>query len=825
MKRSQASGRRLARDGSSGVSHRSTGARPRPPGGGRVTGIDLAAKYRALFDHMVSGFALCRVIFDGERPVDYVYEQANPAFESHTGLKPQDVLGRRVTEVLPGIVDDPTDWIAIFGDVAKTGTPARFEQYAVPLERWYDVSAYRPEPGYFALLFTDVTPRKRSELELSQALEELRTAHAEATRLASVAEAALVQARGSERVYRAIGESINYGVWVCTPDGRNVYASESFLKLVGMTQEQCSDFGWGDVLHPDDAERTIAAWKQCVATCGTWDIEHRYRGVDGGWHHILARGVPVKDERGEVVCWAGINLDITHLKQAEAALSQARNQAEAERNRLEAVMEALPVGVAILDAQGGHLSANHAFAEIWGKSGAGTRSVEDYAAFKAWWADNGQPVAPAEWASARAVREGETVVGQLIEIERADGARRFVHNSAAPIADAAGTTTGCAVAIMDITTRRQAEEALREADRRKNEFLAMLSHELRNPLAPIRSALYVLEHGMPGGAEARSAQAVIGRQVAHLAHIVDDLLDVTRISRNKIELRRERLDLHEVIAGAVEDYRILLADKGVRFEVDLASAPLWVNVDRTRIAQVVGNLLQNALKFTPSGGRVRLSAGIAAGAAEVRVADTGMGIATEILPHLFQPFMQVDTSVDRRAGGLGLGLALVKGLTQLHGGEVSVGSEGVGKGAEFVVRLPLEAGDAGALHVRPSTKGRTPHRVLVIEDNEDAAAMLQAALQFGGHTVAVAHSGPEGLERARAFRPEVVLCDIGLPGVDGYAVARALRADPALSQARLIALTGYALPRDLELASEAGFDHHLSKPPDFDALDELVGRP
>jgi PAS domain S-box-containing protein len=822
MKRPRASGRRSPANSHPGVPR--ANARPRDARAARVTPIDLAAKYRALFDHMVSGFALCRVLFEGERPVDYVYEQVNPAFEAHTGLSSRTVVGRRVTEVVPGVVDDPTDWIALFGAVATTGVPVRLEQYAVPLRRWYEVAAYRPEPGYFALVFDDVSARKMSELELAKVLEHLREAHAEATRLAGVAQASLVQARESERVYRAIGESIDYGVWVCAPDGRNVYASESFLKLVGLTQQQCSDFGWGDVLHPDDAVRTIAAWKQCVATAGNWDIEHRFRGVDGQWHYILARGVPVKDEGGEVMCWAGINLDISRLKRTEAELARARNDALSERNRLEAVMDALPIGVAILDAHGGYIKGNEAFEQLRGRPRPRIRSIDDYGTVRAWWTDSGEPVAPDQWASARAAKNGETVVGQLVEIERVDGSRRFVHNSAAPILDASGRVTGCAVAAMDVTERKEAEDALREMDRRKNEFLAMLSHELRNPLAPIRSALYVLEHGAPGGEQARSAQAVIGRQVAHLSHIVDDLLDVTRVSRNKIELRRERLDLNDVAAGAVEDYRSLFTDNGITLDVRLAPTSAWVNADRTRMAQVVGNLLQNAAKFTPAGGRVTLSTAVSASHVEIRVADTGVGLAPETLPYLFQPFMQAGATADRRTGGLGLGLSLVKGLTQLHGGEVMATSAGVGRGAEFTVRLRLDTDGQAEGHGRPDVASGPTRRVLVIEDNEDSAAMLRVALELSGHEVAVAHNGRDGLERARRFHPQVVLCDIGLPGVDGYEVARALRADPVLREARLIALTGYALPQDLELARQAGFDHHLSKPPDLDALDELVRR-
>jgi PAS domain S-box-containing protein len=281
--------------------------------------------------------------------------------------------------------------------------------------------------------------------------------------------------RESERLYRAIGESIDYGVWVCAPDGRNTYASQSFLKMVGMTQEQCSDFGWGDVLHPDDAARTIAAWKEYVQTGGIWDIEHRFRGTDGQWHAVLARGVPVKNDQGELLCWAGINLDISRLKQAERELSAAHAEAVKEKSRLEAVMETLPVGVAITDVRGGYVKTNRAFEAIWGGSCPTTHSVADYAAYKAWRLETGEPVRPEEWGAACALRTGETVTGKLIEIQRFDGARAFVIYNASPVFNTAGEVDGCAVAIMDITELQEAEQAVREAHERLRTILGSIS--------------------------------------------------------------------------------------------------------------------------------------------------------------------------------------------------------------------------------------------------------------------------------------------------------------------------------------------------------------
>jgi len=397
-----------------------------------------------------------------------------------------------------------------------------------------------------------------------------------------------------------------------------------------------------------------------------------------------------------------------------------------------------------------------------------------------------------------------------------------------------------AVVFSDVTERKKTEkirqesearlheagEALREADRNKNQFLAVLSHELRNPLAPITNSLFILDRAVPGGEQARRAQAVIGRQVGQLARLVDDLLDVTRISSNKLKLQRKRLDLNQLVLHVVADHRPQFEKNEVHIEHCPAPKPVFVDGDWNRLTQVVGNLLQNAAKFTGPGGDMRVSVSTDSETkwAVVRVADTGVGMAPEMLARLFEPFAQADTTLDRSKGGLGLGLTLAKGLVDLHGGTITAHSAGVGRGAEFVVRLALAPEETvSGEPVRPRTAapgGR--RRVLIIEDNIDAADSLREALQFSEHEVEVAYTGPAGIAKARACKPEVVLCDIGLPGMDGFEVARTFRADNALKGTRLVALSGYALPEDLQRAQEAGFDQHLAKPPSMESLEEVL---
>jgi two-component system CheB/CheR fusion protein len=380
------------------------------------------------------------------------------------------------------------------------------------------------------------------------------------------------------------------------------------------------------------------------------------------------------------------------------------------------------------------------------------------------------------------------------------------------------------LAVEDVTARREAEAALREEARRKDEFLAALSHELRNPLAPIRNALSILQRLPPGSEKAPSALAIADRQVAHLTRVVDDLLDVTRIARGKVLLRREVLDLVALVRSAVEDHRGGFEARGVHLGCHSSVSALWVEADASRLAQVSGNLLGNALKFTNPGDAVEVSLGVDDDAAVLRVRDSGVGMEPELVARLFEPFSQGAQTLDRSRGGLGLGLAMVKGLVELHGGTVDGASAGPGRGAEFTVRLPRvgiprevapEGGEAAAPR---------PQRVLIIEDNADAGESLKALLELRGHEVRVATDGQSGIFAARAFRPDVVLCDIGLPGMSGFDVARALRSEDSARGPFLVALSGYASPEAIRCAEESGFDGHVAKPATVQEIERLVGQ-
>ena len=504
-----------------------------------------------------------------------------------------------------------------------------------------------------------------------------------------VAEDAL---RTSEKLYRAIGESIDYGVWTCDPEGRNTYASESFLKLVGLTQEECSNFGWGETLHPDDAERTINAWKECVRTGGEWDIEHRFRGVDGKYHPILARGVPIRDEKGEVTGWAGINLDINRLKQVE--------------------------------------------------------------------------------------------------------------------------------------------DELREADHRKDEFIATLAHELRNPLAPIRSALSIMQLATEDKQALQQARAVMERQVRQMVRLIDDLLDVSRVSRGTIELRKERADLLTILGNAVETSRPIIDQHHHDLDIDVPSHPIPLEGDLTRLAQVFSNLLNNAAKYTARNGRISLRVSTSDGLVRISVKDNGVGIPPKMLSQVFDMFAQVDKSLEKTQGGLGIGLSIARRLVEMHGGTIEARSDGVGLGSEFIVMLPLapacESETAEAIGGDGSPQPASPRRILVADDNQDSAVAMATKLQIAGNEVRVAEDGVKAIEVSTLFRPDVILLDIGMPRMNGYEACRRMRKFGWGRDALIIALTGWGQEEDRRMSREAGFDHHLVKPVDLTTLKSILdgdGRP
>jgi PAS domain S-box-containing protein len=632
---------------------------------------------------------------------------------------------------------------------------------------------------------------------------------------------ALKALRASERLYRAIGESIDFGVWVCAPDGRNTFASESFLRLVGMTQEQCSNFGWGDVLHPDDAERTIAAWKECVRTGGAWDIEHRFRGVDGQWHPVLARGAPVRDEAGAIVCWGGINLDISRLKRTEGELRAAKQ-------RLESLLENSPLAVI-----------------EWSSADFSVVRWSDEATRVFGWTHEetiGKRIDELPWIYPPDRHLVDEAMAGMLDGSRPRNVSRnrnvrkdgtVIHcewyNST--LQDAAGAFSVLSL-VLDVTDRERAVEELAGANRAKDEFLSVLSHELRTPLNAILGWSEMLSSQVLDAATTRKALEAIRRNARAQLALINDVLDVSRIVGGKFRLDVRPVDLADILRESVDAVRP--AAEARQLSVALVTEDgLTIVGDPDRLQQIFWNLLSNSVKFTQPSGRVDVTARRAGGQIEVIVEDTGMGIAPDFLPHVFERFRQADSSTTRSTqGGLGLGLAIVRHLAELHGGSVSAESGGAGRGARFTVRLPWHE-PAGLVGEPPAvTQGAEAAAepatlrgldIVVVDDHDEARLLLEAALARYGARVTTCADGASAIDLITRERPDVVVADIAMPGMDGYEMMRRLRALPGFASAPpALALTAFGTPEDRRRALDAGFQDHVIKPVVPDQLVRLI---
>ena len=526
---------------------------------------------------------------------------------------------------------------------------------------------------------------------------------------------------------------------------------------------------------------------------------------------------PVRDASGRIVGASKVARDITERKRAEAALQERETQ-------LKAITDATPALIAYVDAALRYRFVNRQYEEWFGH----TREEILGQTMDVVLGPSAMEVLRPHIAAAL---HGEPVHFETLSPYR-DGGTRWIDAQYVPHRDAQGGILGFFVLVLDITERKRAEEALRrseqalkDADRRKNEFLATLAHELRNPLAPLRNGLQILRMTAKDPAAVEPCLGMMERQLAQLARLVDDLMDVNRITSGKVALRRERVDLGRVVLQAVETSRPLIESGGHELTLDLSPEPVIVEGDLLRLAQVVGNLLNNAAKYTERGGRITVLTREEDGAAVVRVRDTGVGIPAEMLARVFDMFTQVDRAQGRVQEGLGIGLTLVRSLVELHGGSVAARSEGAGKGSEFEIRLPTAARTAVAPGASAASRpAGSRRRILVVDDNRDAATSLATMLGLAGHETRAAWDGLEALAAAADFRPDVVVLDLGMPRLDGYETARRIRQQPWGKGAVLIALSGWGQEEDRRRSLDAGFDHHLVKPVDLSEFTRLLAR-
>jgi len=497
---------------------------------------------------------------------------------------------------------------------------------------------------------------------------------------------------------------------------------------------------------------------------------------------------------------------------------------EAEFRKL---LEKLPAGAYTCDTSGVITYYNSRAVELWGRAPK-LNDVEDcYCGSFKLFSTDGTPIAHNECWMALALRHDREYNGCEIIIERPNGERVIALAHANPMRDAQGTLLGAVNVLVDITDRKLAEETLRTTNRYKDEFLATLAHELRNPLAPLRNAVQILRMKIPKCADTVSAMSVIDRQLRHMARLIDDLMDVSRITRNKLELQCEQGKLADIVHAALETSQPLIEAGGHGFTLQMPGEPIVLRADATRLAQVISNLLNNAAKFTPLGGQITLRVSREDGEAVLSVRDSGVGIPSEALPLIFEMFGQADPAIERSHTGLGVGLTLVRRLVELHGGTVEARSEGRGRGSEFVVRLPLITTPA----TPPAIDGLEDAadlqsqslRILVVDDNIDSATTMAALLSLQGHDVRTAHDGARALEEVNRFQPDVAILDIGMPKMNGYTVAKGIRERMGEAQPLLIAVTGWGQDEDRHRSTDAGFDHHLVKPVDPTVLISLLG--
>ena len=675
--------------------------------------------------------------------------------------------------------------------------------------------------------------------------------------------------RQSEARFRALMEQAPFSIQMFAPDGRTLRVNRAWEELWGIGFEQVDGY---NILEDRQLEaRGVldyirrgfageAARIPAIQYNPNDTIPDVTRQQDPSrW--LAAVIYPLKDARGELQEVILVHEDITARKVAEDALLAAHRELEAkvaERTAelartnefLQALLQNVQDGIVACNAEGVLTLFNRATREFHGLPEEPLPAEQWASRYDLYRADGQTLMSKEEIPLFRALR-GERVQNAEMVIKPRGGRPRTALASGQAFYDDRGGKLGAVVSMHDITERKQAEEALRtaheelerrveerteqlaranealrEADRRKDEFLATLAHELRNPLAPIRNSLEILKMPRVEASTARQTREMMERQVHHLVRLVDDLLDVSRVMRGKIELRKEPVELANVVVRAVETAQPLIEVQGHRLEISLPPESLLLDADPVRLAQVVGNLLTNAAKYTEANGRIVLSAERQGQEAVLRVRDNGIGIAPDMLPHIFELFVQADHASSRSQGGLGIGLTLVKNLVEMHGGRVEAHSGGLGKGTEFTVRLPLSvleeetpSQESPGEREAASSSG---HRLLIVDDNEDAATSLAMLLRLKGYQLRVAHDGPSALELAKVFRPAMIFLDIGMPGMDGYEVARRLRQQPETKDIVLAALTGWGQEEDRRRSAEAGFDHHLVKPIEAKRLEGLL---
>lgn len=790
-------------------------------------------RFRSLFESMDDGYCVVEPLYDAEgRPVDYRYLLVNPAMERQIGMT--DTVGKTARELMP---NHERHWIEGYARVSETGEVFHRTDLVADLGRWFEVSAFRVgSPGDLrvGVLFNDVTDRKWAEALLREK---------------------------DERLALLVDQAKDYAMIVTNKYGRVVEWSGGAESITGFASEEMIGRPVDAIFTAEDRAAGIPAQEMKRATS-------EGRAEDTRWHlkkdgnQFFAEGVmvPLWGDGGALRGFGKVFRDVTERKRAEDSV---RFLADAGASLAELVDYSSTLSRIANLAVGGF--ADWCVVDLIDENGERERlavtaaETDDVKAARS--ADRAFHAAEgAEGLVPHVLRTGEAeVMTDLLATDPANapqGPERMAHLRDLGIRSylcvpllSRGRIIGGMTFLSSSTRRRFGPEEFRvaqnlaeriaiaienarlyrelqEQDRRKDEFLATLAHELRNPLAPVRNGLQILR--LSGDNEEMTEQTLtmMDRQLGHITHLVDDLMDVARVSSGKVALRMEHASLRTIVDAAVETSRQMIETAGHEFTLQTPTEELTVEADRTRLVQVLANLLNNAAKYTPPGGRIEMSIQRDGDHAAIRIADNGVGISSELLPKVFEMFNQVGASLDRSQGGLGIGLTLVKRLVEMHGGTVEAESPGVGLGSAFTVRIPLVEEQRAALESPTSaeTSGSTPRAldILVVDDNRDSASTLAMLLTIRGHRVRTAYDGPEALRMLSNYRPRLILLDLGLPGMSGYEVAHRVRESTELRDVTLAALTGWGQAEDRRRTREAGFEYHLVKPAEPDELDQIV---
>ncbi|QVL29930.1 PAS domain-containing protein [Telmatocola sphagniphila] len=772
--------------------------------------ISLSVYYRDVTDRWEASQALLRseernrtilesitdafVAVDQNWQFTYVNRMAEKLLDQ---VAPQ-LLGKNVWDAYPGAKG--TDFEKAFRKAADEGLASTVIQFYPDHNRWYEVHTYPSSTG-ISIYFRNVTEQKQAEAK-EKALQ--------------------LEAEESNAKFRAFFEQGTLFAAIMHTDGTILEPNRMSWESCGFSRDQIvgKPFWKGPWWSPSPSlSQKLREALQQAARGNTFRSEVPYFIADGTTRIADVSIRPIKDEIGRIKFLALSGMDVTDRKRAEENLARLITESERQRRLYDTILSNTPDLVYVFDLNHRFIYANKALLDMWGRTleeSLGKNCLE--LGYEPWHAEMHDREIEQVIATKKPIRGDVPFSGTQ--------GRRIYDYIFVPVLAADGEVEAIAGTTRDVTERKLMEDALRKADRTKDDFLALLAHELRNPLAPLRNGLQVLSRSDDRKIRA-TTQEIMDRQLTHMVRLVDDLLDLSRISRNRMELKKSRIFFEEIIRSAVETVRPIIDSAGHHLEITLPEEAFMLEADLTRLAQVFSNLLANSSKYTNPGGLIRLLARKEKHRVNVRVEDNGIGIPASAFPTLFEMFSQVDGSNERSQGGLGIGLALVKGLVEMHGGTVSVESDGPGKGSTFLVSLPIlvlelePQKDRFAMHGTPKSQSR---KILVVDDNRDSAVSMSMMLQLLGDEVQVAHDGLEAVEAAKNFHPEIILMDIGMPRMNGYEATRRIREQTRGENIVIVALSGWGQEGDKAQSKNAGCDGHLIKPVELADLEMLLSK-